>query len=118
MNSAVSIRETEDARQLGHDASMTCVLEAGTVILDLFYETTIASRMGGRDPMHVLLLTATMAALHGLLNTQSVKQTMGIGVPEGDGEVAGDGVDALAGVGVRLQGAGVGVQGDGEDEYD
>jgi hypothetical protein len=55
------------------------MLQTGTVILDIFYETTIASRLGGRDPMHVLVLTATIAALHGLLNTESVKRTVGLG---------------------------------------
>lgn len=62
-----------------HACTTPPLLQTGTVILDIFYETTIASRVGGRDPMHVLLLTATIAALHGLLNTESVKHSVGLG---------------------------------------
>lgn len=36
--------------------------------MNLFYETILASRLGGQHPIHLIIMTALMAALQGLLN--------------------------------------------------
>ena len=39
--------------------------------MNLFYETTLASKLGGRHPLHVIIMSVTMAALQGFLNPAS-----------------------------------------------
>ena len=66
-----SIRLAEEKDRLDSDASTLCLIEAGTVLLNLFYETTIADKVGGRHPLHLLIMGVVMAALQGLLNPSS-----------------------------------------------
>lgn len=64
----VSIRVAEEELGLAHEASRKCLIEAGGVIMDLFYETVVAEKLGGQHPVHLIAMTASMAALQGLLN--------------------------------------------------
>jgi hypothetical protein len=87
----VSIRLAEEGSSLGTTASNVCLLEvrsllfragpvykklrifqAGSVIMNLFYETTLASQLGGRHPLHLIVMSVTMAALQGFLNPGSL----------------------------------------------
>jgi hypothetical protein len=50
----------------------------GAVLVNVFYETVLAQALGGRDPIHLLLITATVAVLQGYLNPASLTNHLGM----------------------------------------
>jgi hypothetical protein len=54
-----------------HRLSTACLLETGNAIMNLFYDAVLVDRLGGSHPIHTIIMSAIMAALQGLLSSDS-----------------------------------------------
>lgn len=85
-----SIRLQEEQMCSGsadHRLSTACLLETGNAIMNLFYDAVLVDRLGGSHPIHTIIMSAIMAALQGLLSsdspfsTQPPETTPSVGLP-------------------------------------